>query len=462
MKKTIITIVILAAIVGGYMWVSKNAQINIGSLAGETSRVHRGDLVVPITASGNIKPASVTQIKSKASGEVIEIPYEVGALVSKGSLVVRLLDVDEQISVSRARSDFERAKIQLDLAKIARDQRERVDLPTAKANVLKAKAQQSRALLAQSYQIGLKDKEEFKGQLVSKTTETEVQAAVDEASAMVAIAEADVNRAGIAIRMAEQDIKTAEEAKNVADKTLQDALERLKETKIYSPIDGMILTRNIQKGEVVQSGKTMFTGGTVLMEIADVSEIYAVVNVDEADIGQVRLLAPPSARPGASSQPATLPEGTIEAGEPVEVTVETFKDEKFEGVIERISPQSEIVAAIATFKVWIRITSDNRDKLRSLLNTQAEAHFTARSVRDALLVSYDAIQKDKNSEDYGVYIPVDVPGQQRKDAKFVRCKFGVDNGIDVEVREGLKEGDVVYTKLPQKTQKEKEADEKAE
>jgi multidrug efflux pump subunit AcrA (membrane-fusion protein) len=459
MKKTLITIIVLAAVVGGYMWVSKNARLEIGALMGETAKVRRGDLVVPINASGNIKPASVTQIKSKASGEVILLPFEVGAMVKKGELVVQLLDVDEKVNADRAQSDSERAEIALKNAEIALEMRQTVDVQTANANLEKAKAAKARADLLVKLKKELEDESPVD---VRPREAMEVETAAREAAAAVAMAQADVNRAELNIKIAEQDIKTAAEAAKAAKRTFDDALQRLKETKVFSPIDGMVLSRNVQIGEVIQGGKTMFTGGTVLMEIADVGEIFAVVNVDEADIGQVRQIAPPSARPGASSQPATLPEGTIEAGEPVEVTVETFKEEKFEGVIERISPQSEIVAAIATFKVWIRITSENRDLLKSLLNTQAEAHFTARSVRGALLVNYDAIQKNPTGEDYGVYIPVDAPGQQRKDAKFVPCKFGVDNGIDVEVREGLKEGDVVYTKLPQKTQKEKDAEEKGE
>src|SRR5262249_34123315 len=156
-----------------------------------------------------------------------------------------------------------------------------------------------------------------------------------------------------------------------------------------------------------------------------------------------------SARPGAATKPASAPAGT-DQGEAVEVTVETFKDEKFSGHIERISPQSEIVAAIATVKVWIKLDSANVDKLKGLLNTQCEAHFTAKSVRDALLVSYDAIQKNPNGDDYGVYVPFRPPGKERDEAKFKKVKFGVDNGIDVEVKEGLKEGEQVYTKLPQK------------
>jgi len=212
----------------------------------------------------------------------------------------------------------------------------------------------------------------------------------------------------------------------------------------------------------VQSGTTSLTGGTVLMEIADVSDIYAVVNVDEADIGEVRELAPPSAVPGpTATQPATLPAHVFDKNELVEVTVESFPHEKFFGVIERIAPQSQLMQAIATFKVWIRITSDNKQELIGLLNTQAEAHFTVKSVTDAILVSYDAIKKDPNGEGYGVFVPVTNPETHKRDYEFRACKFGIDNGIDVEVIEGLQPGDEVYVRLPQKTQKEKEAEENA-
>jgi HlyD family secretion protein len=217
----------------------------------------------------------------------------------------------------------------------------------------------------------------------------------------------------------------------------------------------------------------------VLLEIADVSDIYAVVNVDEADIGDVRELAPPSAVPGyttahpaqhegAASQPATqevplatLPEGTFDKSQKVDVTIETFPQEKFSGVIERIAPQSQIVQAIATFKVWIRITSENRSKLVGLLNTQCEAHFKVRSVLDAILVDYDAIRKDPNSDRYGVYMVTQKPATGKPDYQFRTCKFGIDNGDKVEVIEGLKVGEKVWTQLPQQTEKEKQAEEQA-
>ena len=238
---------------------------------------------------------------------------------------------------------------------------------------------------------------------------------------------------------------------------------------MVSPIDGMVLRRQVEIGEVVQSGKTSLTGGTVLIELADVSSVYAVVNVDEADIGLVRDLAPQEARPGyatmpadtasrpegeesgevAVSQPVELPEGVIAMNQSVELEIESFPSESFSGVIERIAPQSDISQAIATFKVWIRVTGDNRSKLVGLLNVQAEAHFKAKSVSDAILVSYDAFQKNPDGDGFGVYVPAVDPRTGKKNRKEFRpCVFGRDNGINVEVIEGLKEGEEVWTKLP--------------
>src|SRR5439155_7897606 len=123
-----------------YMAISKYGQVNIGLLNGVTTKVHRGDLVVPINASGNIKPASVTPIKSKASGEVQEPPPEAGTMVVKGQVVVQLDPVDETNSRDRARSDLRRAEIALENAKIAKRQKEQALLPGMKAKLRSAQA----------------------------------------------------------------------------------------------------------------------------------------------------------------------------------------------------------------------------------------------------------------------------------------------------------------------------------
>jgi len=470
MKKLIITIVCIVLLGGAYYFVRQHGAVSLGFLEGKWVVTERGDLVRPITASGKIEPASIVQIKGKASGEVVETPFIDGAMVRKGDLIVRLDPVDEQTNVDRAQAEYDRAEIALKNAQLSLDERMKVGVPGAEAKLNQAKARAELAKL--DYE---KYKEIYERGAGTQREVADTKARLDEANAIVQGALVDQEQANLAVEMAKHEIDAAKKARDMARKALDDAQQRLKETKVFSPIDGMILAKHVQIGEVVQSGKTSLTGGTVLMEIADVSNLYAVVNVDEADIGDVRELAPPSAVPGyigtrpAASNPgpdsapaeplATFPAEAFDQTEDVEISIESLPQEKFSGVIEGIAPQSQLIQAIATFIVWIRITSDNRDKLIGLLNTQCEAHFTVRSGRDAILGSYDAFRTDPNSDRYGVFVVTRNPTTGKPDYEFRACRFGIDNGIDVEVIEGLTEGEKVWIQLPQQTEKEKEAEE---
>lgn len=463
MKKVITAIVVIGVLVGVYYYVRTHAQVQFGILTGKWVESYRGDLVVPITASGKIEPAKVVKIKGEASGEVVTTPFMDGAMVAKGDLIVRLDPSDEQINVDRARAGYEGSRIALERARLSLRERKEIGLPLAKAKLQQVKARFDLATLDFEHQKKLKAIRETGASGLDPSSErefAEAQARFQEAQALYDAAKVEREQAQIAVQLAELEVDSAQEQLKNTQKNLEDAQERLNETEVFSPIDGMVLSREVQIGEVVQSGKTSLTGGTVLMTIAEVSDIYAVVNVDEADIGQVRQLAPASAVPGmVATQPATLPAGMIDQEARVEVTVESFRDEKFFGAIERIAPQSQLIQAIATFKVWIRITSDNKGKLIGLLNTQAEAHFTVNSVRDAVLVSYDAIKRNPQGEGYGVYLRVVDPETGKADEDFQECEFGMDNGIDVEVVRGLEPGVEVYTVRPQKTRREKEAEE---
>ena len=454
-KRILLVVVVIAVLIGGYRWVSAQ-RVSLEALEGKKVTARRGDLEMPITANGYIQPASVTRMKSQASGEVIETPFDVGMMVRRNDLLVRLNETDEQRNVDRAKADLERNRANYKHALTALEERTNVGVPLAKAKLKQMQARKNRTQFQCAQYQRLYDEK------AGTPYERDLACAEnDEAAALLEAAVVEVTQAEIAIQVAEHEVTVASENLKGAQKAYEDALERLRETKVLSPIDGMVLSRTVQIGEVVQSGRTSLTGGTVLVELADVTDIYAVVNVDEADIGLVRELAPPEARPGpTATQPVKLPENAIDKSQLVEVKVEAFPDRPFPftGVIERIAPQSEISQAIATFKVWIRITSKNRGDLLGVLNTRAEANFTAKSVINAILVSYDAFQKDPNGEGFGVYVPLKKPGQTKETPQFKRCKFGADNGIDVEVIEGLREGDEVYVQLPQKTHKEEKAE----
>jgi len=238
----------------------------------------------------------------------------------------------------------------------------------------------------------------------------------------------------------------------------------LRETKIISPIDGMITRMSVAVGEVVQGGRTTITGGTVVAVVADMSEMYVRTEVADSDIGAVLWLAPDEAIPGGAKLAGELRAGDVPLnidtsgllaeklnaeGTPVKICVEAFREDEFAGVIERIYPEPRKAQNIVTYLVDIRVTSANRDKLTLVQGMQADVEFTAQSVTDAILVPHDAIREGPNGQ-LGVYVPEDVPGKQRQQPKFVTCRFGLDNGLYAELieGEGLKEGSVVYTELP--------------
>ncbi len=474
MKKLILIVIVAALVVGGYSWLKKQ-HVNLDMLEGTLVKVHRGDLDVPISASGRIEPSSIAQIKGKASGEVIKIPQKLGDMVRKGEVIVELDKSDEQRNYDSAQAQYQTEAIALQRAEVALDEAKNVDVPLAKASVAQAEAQLSLTKVRYDFQLRLQEASPTSASPEERDT---AKAQYDQSVAEVDMAKAKLQKAMTAIKYAEEGVQTAKQSLEVSQKQLAETKQRLDETTVLAPMDGMILKQHVRVGEVVQSGKTSLTGGTILIELADVSDIYAVVNVDEADIGMVRELAPEDARPGppesqpaedangeqngdhAVTRPVDLPEGTIDTGQQVEIKVESFPNERFYGLIERIAPQSEISQAIATFKVWVRITSPNKSMLVGLLNLQAEANFTAKSVRNALLVSYDAFQRD--GEQFGVYVPVKDPKPGQPKYKFKACEFGRDNGIDVEVRSGLTEGEEVYTKLPVQTRKEEKEAEKAD
>lgn len=467
MKKLIIAVLVLGAIVGGYFYVLWYVRAPMSWLAGKKATAVLGDLEVPITASGHIRPKSVTNVKSEASGEVQGIFFGLGDMVEKDELIIRLDPSDEERNVERADAELKQAQVAWSLSKLDAEQARDVGVLLADAQFKQAKARYDMTKREFDY---LDLQADATGSASDKEL-GDAKSYMEEAEAQKDAAVAEKSKANITVLMAAEKIKSAEQNKNAMERLLEDAKERLDETEVKAPEAGMVVARHVQEGELVMSGTTSLTGGTVLMEIADVSEIYAEVNVDEADIGLVRSLAPESALPGreATTRPddapkplRELPEGVIETGQRVKVTVEAYPDDTFYGVIDQISPQSEVIRAIATFKVRIKITSPNRDKLTRVLNTQAQAKFTAKSVRNAILVDYEAMKPNPEGDGYGVYVPYRPPGESKVEHKFVPCEFGVDNRVQVEVKKGLKEGQIVYTELPKKTRKEQKAEDEAE
>lgn len=441
--KNVLLAILLAMVFGLGWYALRTMRVSFHDEKGLFAKVIRSDLTIPINATGDVQYKSLTEIKSEASGTVEKRFFEAGDLVKKGELLIRLTRDEEQRGVDRAEADLQRAQANLDQARLTLRERKEIGVDRAQASL--------DGIIAQ-----LDDAEHdwLRIQALDQRGEANprelvaIKSRYDRLLAQKDDAQAQIRQAQLAIAMAEQDVILAQAALTTAEKNLSDAQERLDETEIFSPIDGMIIRMLVQEGEVIQAGKGALTVGTVLAFIADVSEIYVRAEVDEADFGVIREIAPPSARFGGNLfvERAEPPEAPIDKdASTVRVLVEAYRDEEFVGTIERIYPEPRKAASVVTYFVDILLTGENRDKLA--MGMQADVEFTAQSVHDALLVRHDAIHKE--ADKLGVYRPTKAEGQRDPAPRFVPCRFGLDNGLYAELLEGdVKEGDEVYTKLP--------------
>jgi HlyD family secretion protein len=490
MKRWIIGSVIVVLLVGGFVYLVRTGAFNLefAPLKGETKAAVRKRLSIPIRASGLIEPASLPiEIKSKANGEVKKIYVRAGDLVKQGDLLLELDPKDEERRRDQARAEMLSKKAVWEKAQYALTQEEANYEPNVKA--AEAAVASAQALVVRLEWEWKKIDDSFAKGAATPQEHATMKASFDGAQADLRRMQAELERVRNSKTLqdiAREDVALAHEAFQAATKAYEDAEQRLRETKIYAPIDGMIAKINVRVGEMIQSGTTSLTGGTLLMAIADISDLYMTAQVDEADISTVLDLSPPQARPGMqrvaammadssasaaqSDTPqadpakpalavATQPPEALRQGRPVKISVEAFREETFEGVIEHVAPEPLRQQSVVTYDVRIKLTSPNRYKL--LLGMQADAEFTLEAV-DAIVIPVDAVRiLDGDTErgskgERGVWVPVKNGGGISPKKQWRTCRFGLDDGAEIEVISGLKEGEEVFTKLPVVLDKDKD------
>lgn len=448
MKNVIIFVLFCITVVTGYLAAASRLRLNLEGLEGKTAKILRGSITLPVNATGEVRPLRRVEIKSEASGEVIEIAKHGGDRVKAGDLLIRLNKDDEQRSVDRARQELQIAEARLAMAKINLDQARTADLQAAEAQV---------AQLEPTVELNLfkfRKNESLPPEVRNAEEDVARRTLYENSLAQLAAARANVEKVRLNIPRAEEQVRQEQAAYEAAQATLGDVEKRLSKTDIVTPIHGVVADIKTQIGEVIQGGKTTLTGGTVLAIILDMDTLIVRGEVDESDIGRVLAIAPPWARPGhdgAVQMPTDLGVALQRTEHPPTISVESFRDQEFVGVIQRIYPEPKSLSNVVTYMVDVVITSDNRSIL--LPGMRADVRFTAEHASGVVLCPNEAIHEGPDGR-LGVYIPRrGVPASERE-TEFVAVRLGLDDGNNVEIREGLTEGDVVYTKLPAKTDRD--------
>jgi len=208
------------------------------------------------------------------------------------------------------------------------------------------------------------------------------------------------------------EIAKAEAQVAQAKASLENAEEDLRNSTITSPIEGLVLSRDVSVGDGVSSILILGSQATLIMTLGDISEVYVQGKVDESDIGKVYL------------------------GQPARIVVESFKDKKFEGKVTRISPFGKEKDNVTTFEVRVSIQNPGGE-LKAEMTANAE--IILEEHKNVLQIPEGAILYDKDKK-ASVEIP-DPKGKEGKDK--IAVNIGISNGAKTEVLSGLKEGDEV-------------------
>jgi HlyD family secretion protein len=297
----VVVIVLVAS--GGWWYLGRGpGDIEADPLV-RSAVVERGDLVVSISATGVVDPFEQVDVKSKASGEITELPIQEGDVVRRGDLIARL-------DPTTARNDYEQAEADFSVAKVTLEQR----------------------------QTELKRQQDlFDRGLASRSELDNARLAHEQANAQRVRAQAN----------------------------LSTAQERLDDTEIRAPIDGVVLTRPVEIGQIISSGTTTVTGGTLLCTIASMDQVFVVADVDETDIGRL------SVSMTAEIQPEAYPERSLT------------------GRVLRIAPLAKVQQNVTMFEVTCLV--DNSDgALKAGMNATVEV-ILARA-DDALLIPARAVE----------------------------------------------------------------------
>ena len=350
--------------------------------------VTRGTMVKSVVATGRIEPMTKVEIESKANGIIKTLPVDIGDRVKAGDVLAELDRDNLQASLREADANLQASQASLQAARAELDK-----------NTVAAQGPDV-AFARKAYERAV---ELAREQLISQAQLDDAQSALDQAVNRQHVAQSQLVVSRAKVAQAAAQVRQAQASRDRAAQDLANAT-------IRAPIDGTVLSRDVQVGSPVSSILNLGANATQVMTIGDIHEVFVRGKVDEADIGEVRI------------------------GQPAQIRVETFQGRTFQGKVTQISPMGADHDNVTTFEV--RVSIDNPGgELKA--NMTANAEIVLDRFPQALLVPEAAITYDAERR---AYVDVLAPGTD-KGYRRVAVTLGVGNGTTTQVLEGVKEGD---------------------
>jgi HlyD family secretion protein len=380
-------VVLILAMAGvGLARLVKGGSIDPNRIA----KVTRGDVARSVVATGKIQPITKVEVKSKASGIVEKLYVDINNAVVKGQPLAQLdqQEIQAQVEAQKAQLASAEANVTSYEANIEQDKVNAAapDLPMYKATLDRNAEMRKEGLVSQ--QAYDDTNKEYLAALTRR----------DAAKAQIGVDNAKLRQAKAQVLQSQASLKQLE--------------EQLSYTTIVAPMDGVILSRDVEIGDAVSSILVLGSTATLVMTEGDINQVYVQGKVDEADIAHVYM-----------SQPARI-------------KVESFRDRTFNGKVTKIAPLGVEKDNVTTFEV--RVSIDNPGgELKA--NMTANAEILLDEHKGVLTVPENAVSYDAQKN-----ATVQVPDSKQKEGtRAVAVKVGLSNGSVTEILSGLNEGQQV-------------------
>ncbi len=364
----------------------KGTQIDPNRLA----KVQRGDVARSVIATGKIQPITKVEVKSKASGIVEKLYVDINNRVHRGQQLAQLdqQEIVAQVDAQRAQLAAAEANVGTYEANIEQDRVNAAapDLPMYKTTLDRNLQMQKEGVVSQ--QALDNANRDYLAALNKR----------DGAKAQIGVDNAKLKQARAQVLQSQASLKQLE--------------EQLSYTTIVAPMDGVILSRDVEIGDAVSSILVLGSTATLVMTEGDINQVYVQGKVDEADIAHVYM------------------------NQPARIKVESFRDRVFNGKVTKIAPLGVEKDNVTTFEV--RVSIDNPGgELKA--NMTANAEILLDEHKKVLTVPENAVTYDNQKNAF-----VQIPDKSQKEGfRKIPVKVGLSNGSVTEIASGLKEGDQV-------------------
>jgi HlyD family secretion protein len=427
---------LLAAIVAGVLVIGTVLYFGgSGQPAYLAMALDRGTIEATVTATGNTNAVTTVQVGSQVSGNIIALYADFNTKVKKNQLVARIDPAIFEAKVDQAKANLDSAKSAVVTARATLAKADS-DIASAQANVANQKAN---VVHAQSAVIDAKSKNARRAQLVkegiidqedaetAQSTYDQAVASLDAENAAVVAAQAAVTSAEAQKAVAQAQLETAEAqvTQNVA--ALQASQLDLDHTQILAPVDGTVVSRNMDVGQTVAAS---FQAPTIFLIAQDLTKMQVDTNVDESDVGPIRV------------------------GQQANFTVDAYPGVIFPGVVSQIRQAPINVQNVITYDVVVAVS--NAD-LKLFPGMTANVKIVTGRVEQALRLPVAAMRfrlaasaaptgtakappkAARGQNQQTVYV------LERGQPQRARVQLGISDGNYTEILGGLNEGQMVVT-----------------